>query len=116
MLVHNEDTGRYVEFISYTGNYPNLCSGVLTLNINGEEVRFGHDYLKGHYNSDGNYDSFWASGGECGFTNGWSDSYVDDGRWKIYKDDLPEKYQQYAEEIDEVFNDNVPYGCCGGCL
>lgn len=26
--------------------------------------------------------------------------------------------QKYADgaEIDEVFNDNVPWGCCGGCI
>ena len=35
-----------VEFVSYTGTYPNLCSGVLTLRIDGEEVRFGHDYFE----------------------------------------------------------------------
>ena len=30
-----------VEFVSYTGEFPNLCRGVLTLRIDGEEVRFG---------------------------------------------------------------------------
>ena len=51
MLVNkkNSNTSR-VKFISYTGEYPNLCSGVLTL------------------------------------------------------------------EIDEVFNENVEWGCCGGCI
>jgi hypothetical protein len=51
-----------------------------------------------------------------GFTNDWSDSYVYGGKWIICEDDLPKKYQQYTKEIDEVFNNNVPYGCCGGCL
>ena len=32
-----------IKFISYTGKYPNLCSGVLTVEINGKEYKFGHD-------------------------------------------------------------------------
>lgn len=33
---------KNVEFVSYTGGWPNLCSGVLTLKIHGEEHRFGY--------------------------------------------------------------------------
>lgn len=29
-----------VEFISYNGDFPNLCSGTLVLRIDGEEVTF----------------------------------------------------------------------------
>ncbi len=32
------------------------------------------------------YPQFWRSGGSCGFTD------------------------------NEIFNENVPFGCCGGCL
>lgn len=28
-----------VEFVSYTGEYPNLCSGILTVKIDGEIVK-----------------------------------------------------------------------------
>ena len=59
---------------------------------------------------------FWSSGGKCGFRNDYSDSYVDEDEWRIDTDDLPTELLDYAEEIDEVFNENVPYGCCGGCL
>jgi len=38
------------------------------------------------------------------------------GEWQINVSKLPEEIKQYAQEIDEVFNENVPYGCCGGCL
>lgn len=32
-----------IKFISYTGKYPNLCDGILTLEIDGEQVSFGYD-------------------------------------------------------------------------
>lgn len=31
-----------IKFISYTGEYPNLCRGVLTLKIDGKILRFGY--------------------------------------------------------------------------
>ena len=34
-----------IEFVSYTGAYPNLCSGILTMKVNGKEYEFGHDWL-----------------------------------------------------------------------
>ena len=106
-----------VEFVSYTGEYPHLCGGVLTLRIDGEEVRFGHDYgVCKSWRTDGNYDAFWVTGGECGFYNDWSDEYVNYGEWIVNEDELPVKYKKYINKIEEVFNANVPYGCCGGCL
>ena len=108
---------RHVEFISYTGEWPNLCSGVLTLKIDGEQVRFGHDYhILDSYKTDGNYHSFWSSGGCVRFSNDWSDCSVDTGEWIIDESDLPEQYRKYAEEISEEFNSNVRWGCCGGCV
>ena len=32
-----------VKFIDYTGRYPNLCSGVLTLEIDGKIYKFGYE-------------------------------------------------------------------------
>lgn len=116
MLVNKENLkNERVKFISYTGKYPNLCRGVLTLDIDGEIYKFGSDYSR-YWKSDENYDRFWNSGGSCGFTNGYKNSYVNKGEWEIDVLDLPENLRQYAAEIDEVFNANVPYGCCGGCL
>lgn len=111
MVVNN---CNHVKFISYTGKYPALCIGVLTLEIDGVVVKFGHDYSKGSWETDGNYHSFWESGGGC-VCDGAYDS-VFDGEWEIDKYDLPEQYRRYADEIDRVFNDNVPHGCCGGCV
>lgn len=97
---------NHVKFISYTGSYPNLCSGVLTLEIDGKTYKFGYGEK---------YNRFWDSGGDCGFTKDW-DSYINRGEWTINIKELPEELRKYAIEIDKVFNENVEYGCCGGCL
>ena len=97
--------GNPVKFISYTGRYPNLCSGILTLEIEGNTVTFGPTY-----NKKSQYPDFWASGGNCDW-----DGNITSGPWIIDPDALPVEYQAYADEIEEVFNANVPWGCCGGC-
>lgn len=33
---------RHVKFVNYTGRYPNLCNGILTLEIDGKEEVFGY--------------------------------------------------------------------------
>ena len=105
-----------VKFVSYTGKYPNLCSGVLTLRIDDKEVRFGHDYsVFESWKTDGNYDAFWVTGGACGFCANGED-YIEHNEWQIFEDDLPEEYRKYSKDIINVFNDNVRWGCCGGCL
>ena len=52
-----------IKFISYTGEYPCLCMGVLTLEIDGDIIKFGNRYL----NENRDYPTFWESGGSCGF-------------------------------------------------
>lgn len=120
LINYKETTGEgNVKFVSYTGRYPNLCSGVLTLLIDGREVRFGHDTyaynFRSHKYDDDNYDEFWTSGGDCGFS-GTGKEIVSQGEWRIDVEALPDELKKYAAEIDEVFNVNVPFGCCGGCL
>lgn len=124
----NSNTSR-VKFISYTGEYPNLCSGVLILEIDDKQYKFGHDYSRCHYHTDiekwvqededpnnPNFNSFWASGGcVTGGAPNW-DFNVEHGEWKINVDELPEQFWDVATEIDAVINENIPYGCCGGCI
>lgn len=98
---------KHVEFVDYNGKCPCLCMGTLTLNIDGKFVRFGQQEK---------YNTFWDSGGECGFNNDYTEDYIIENEWVINIDDLPDEYKKYAEEIDNVFNENIPYGCCGGCL
>lgn len=97
-----------IKFISYDGEYPNLCSGTLTLEIDGEKKTFGY--------FDCDYDPFWTSGGCCGFYNDYSEEYIENNEWKIDKDSLPDKLKGSYKEIKELFNRNVHWGCCGGCL
>lgn len=84
MLINNNEE-PHVKFISYTGKYPNLCSGILTLEIYGEIYIFGHDYLKDNYMTDGNNDSFWESGGYC-----VENRYAFNDEWVIDASLLPE--------------------------
>lgn len=98
----------HVKFVSYTGRYPNLCSGILTLEIDGEEYKFG-----GYgFDDESIFKRFWYSGG--GLLSDYSG--VTNGEWRIDIGDLPERFQKYAYEIDAVFNENVEHGCCGGCI
>ena len=87
-----------VEFVSYDGRYPNLCSGTLVLRINGEERVFPEYCMH--------------SGGCACFDEEWND-YVVQGEWSV---DVPDDLLQYKKEIEECVNENVPFGCCGGCI
>ena len=69
------------------------------LDINGEVVTFSEYCMH--------------SGGCCGFSGDYTEEYVEQGEWTV---DVPEKYKQYEDEINEVVNENVRWGCCGGCL
>lgn len=109
MLVNQKKTERHVEFVSYSGAESNLCRGRLVLRIDGKEYVFSLD--------DGDLPKFWASGGEYGFGGGnYTNPYIHHSEWIIDASELPNELQQYAQEIDEVFNANVNHGCGGGCL
>lgn len=106
MLINN-DRKSHVRFISYTGRYPNLCSGTLTLEIDGVKHTFGGSYKEPR----AEFENFWCSGG--GMTRDY-ETYG--GEWQIDVSDLPEQFRKYAQEIDRAFNENVEWGCCGGCI
>jgi hypothetical protein len=89
-----------VEFVSYNGAYPNLCAGTLVLRADGVEYTFPHYCM--------------ASGGGVWFDKDWSE-HVDSGPWMINK--FPDNFpKELIQEAIDVVNDNVPYGCCGGCV
>lgn len=96
-----------IEFVSYEASKFSLCDGVLTLKIDGKEYKFGFGSAP--------FPKFWRSGGCCQVKFG-GDDRVEKAPWIINPSMLPEKLRDYADEIAEIFNKNVPHGCCGGCL
>lgn len=108
MNTQDIDKNEHVKFVSYDGKYPNLCSGTLILEIDGIQYKFDPC---SSYNNKEVFDRFWYSGG--GITQDYT-AYS--GEWKIDVPSLPEQFRKYAAEIDKVFNENVEYGCCGGCI
>lgn len=89
-----------LEFVSYDGAYPNLCSGQLIMAIDGVEVIFPSYCL--------------SSGGGVSFDKNWSEN-VSKGAWRIsqYPDNFPDELKALAVEL---VNANIPHGCCGGCV
>lgn len=97
-----------IEFVSYDGEYPCLCFGHLILKIDGEIFEFGDD----------NYPKFWTSGGSVSFDEDWNEEVLP-GDWDwlcMDEDKMPEVVMENKERIMEIFNENVPPGCCGGCV
>lgn len=119
MLVNDSRKGtnkdKHVKFVSYTGEYPTLCSGILTLEIDGEEHIFGSFY-PARTKPEGAHNKFWMPGGGVHVIGDYDGFDVQYGAWGIDVEKLPEQFRKYAEEIDEVFNANVERACCGGCI
>jgi hypothetical protein len=89
-----------VEFVSYDGDYPNLCSGTLVMSVDGNLWKFDSHSL--------------SSGGSVSFDDNWSEE-VTDGEWGIHT--WPDDYPEEAEDRTvELVNENVHWGCCGGCV
>lgn len=87
-----------VEFVSYDGRFPNLCSGTLVLKIDGVERTMPPCCMR--------------SGGSVTFDSDWCE-HVDSGLWSV---DVPDDLMDLKDEIEECVNANVPHGCCGGCV
>jgi len=86
--------------IEYNGKYPNLCSGNLTVTIDGKEWIFP-DYCL-------------LSGGSVWFDENWSD-HVSSGPWEI--DEWPEGFpEELKEDVLCSINNEIAWGCCGGCI
>lgn len=85
-----------VEFVSYNGCYPGLCSGTLVLKIDGVQRS----------------DFSLCSGGAVWFDSDWTE-HVESGPWRV---EVPEDLKHLQHEIEDVVNMNVRQGCCGGCI
>lgn len=106
-----------IEFVSYTGAYPNLCRGILTVKVDGKQYRFGY-----YWNDEKDkslLEPFWQSGGSCGFDDEWNE-LVGQGPWEmsdeVKEDKYPKEIWDCLNDILDVMNQNVRGGCCGGCL
>ena len=118
-----------IKFISYTGKYPNLCSGVLTVDIDGKEYKFGHDvndydFEKQCYRNEipgRHFDEFWQSGGCIRKNKDW-DMRAEHAPWEVnrYWNEVDNNHPQWIIDILpkllKLFNENVSKGCCGGCI
>lgn len=108
--MNTNNNTRPIKFISYDGSWPNLCSGTLTITLAGETIKFG--YGKDYYR-------FWHSGGRVWFDDNWG-GHVESGPWEFddYEDFEGKDKITEAEykKITELFSENVPEGCCGGCV
>ena len=102
-----------IEFVDYTGSWPNLCSGTLILRIDGEIYSFGGYVDEDDPDRDSHcFSQFWTSGGSCGWE---PDDWIEEGDW-IQVEDLPDFLKGHEDEIMSIMNSNVPHGCCGGCI
>ena len=112
-----------IEFVSYDGKYPSLCMGTLVAKVNGDVYHFHYtweDKKKDPTHKDENWcPPFWSSGGS--FCSGriytpWEVRC----KWVMasYQDRsaYPEIVLKNLDRLLELFNENVPQGCCGGCI
>lgn len=115
-LESKEETDGHVKLISYEGSWPTLCSGILTLEIDGKTYVFGPDYKKPK-DVEEYYDTFWHSKASCGFWGGdYNRPHTTKSPWVIEIREMPKELVKYSIEISRLLNEKVPWPCCGGCL
>lgn len=123
-----------IEFISYDGEYPNLCRGLLLVSIDGIKYAFC-PYID-HFWEEKNrrpileddsiikvFGFSMISGGSCHYNDETEDYEVESGEWNIDADYL--EYEngvkfvlsdRQKQELKDCVNENIEYGCCGGCI
>ena len=108
---------KIIQFISNDGDYPNLCSGTLVICIKECVEDFNSCAEKNHINcKEYHLKNVLMSGGTCGFRNDYAEDYCYQGEWDVNEYNLPDELKPFKKEIKKVVNENVPLGCCGGCL
>lgn len=89
-----------IKFISYDGAWPNLCRGTLVVEKDGKQ-----------YSMYG----VLISGGNVSFDADW-EANVEEGDWSIDRNALAPELQDDWRELESLVNDEIPHGCCGGCI
>lgn len=69
---------KNVEFISYSGRWPALCSGILCMEVAGKIHTFGYG------------ERWWEPGGSCWYANG--ETGHDTGPWRLNKTIFQKNY------------------------
>lgn len=116
-----------IEFISYDGKYPTLCSGMLILRVQGRLYALCSwpEYMNKQYQRNRNcilsdpnitkvYNVGFLSGGSTDWTAEFYEEKITHGEWEI--DGLPPSLEIFHKQIVDLLNENVEQGCCGGCL
>ena len=107
---------KNIKFVSYSGEYPALCAGTLVVEIDGKIVTFGWSDPCNQI-----YPRFWQSGGSVSFDDEWNECVDCLCDWELSvseynKKDYPPEIFEILPNVLEVMNENVPGGCCGGCV
>ncbi len=102
---NNNDDDDYgenptIEFVSWTQQSYAWCGSDVTIKVNGKEITLKRPLI---------------SGGNVWFDDDWGE-HVEDGPWSIREDALPNNLKAHIKKIEEVVNENIPEGCCGGCV
>lgn len=128
-----------IEFVSYDGKFPTLCEGLLVVRIDGRLYAFSP------YSNESLYRSFWnrldrmevleddnitkvfgfylESGGHIDWGENRESPKIVEGKWTI--DDETMKLEngvrfilsgEQRSELEKVINQNIEFGCCGGCV
>jgi hypothetical protein len=108
-----------IEFVSYSGKYPCLCSGKLVVKIDGKEVSFGYTTKLFDGDDIADYPKFWCSGGSVSFDENWNECVIPYCDWEMagpIEKHYPPEIFKLLPDILKVMNENVDGGCCGGCV
>jgi hypothetical protein len=86
--------------IEYSGVYPCLCMGRLKVTIDDKVWDFGQYCL--------------SSGGTIKRDENWY-MWAESGPWEVseWPDNFPEDLK---EPVLQAINEEIPWGCCGGCI
>jgi hypothetical protein len=88
--------------IDYDGKYPCLCMGHLIVTIDDVVYDFGNYVL--------------SSGGGICRDEEWN-MWTEDGDWDIPDEDWPIDFpEEYKKIVLDKINEEIPHGCCGGCI
>jgi len=99
-----------IKIVSYTGRWPNLCSGILTFRT----------YSPGGHSTLYAWDNVLESNGTCCASNDYEPT---EGPWSVRWDPYDPKTRREMEAfgpaaralLEKRINDSLEKGCCGGC-